>query len=143
MPLYFNVFIDQLRTNLNISDQCSDLSIPDIKFITSLLNENIEIMIEICNEIQTIEKGGILQVIDIIQIIFLIHKFVANLIKAKRSTKVNFLNVEKFILETLVFKLLRFPDSIKEEDIKKVLDNSFELLKIKPKIKFSFWSFFF
>ena len=94
MPLYFNVFIDQLRTNLNISDQCSDLSIPDIKFITSLLNENIEIMIEICNEIQTIEKGGILQVIDIIQIIFLIHKFVANLIKAKRSTKVNFLNVE-------------------------------------------------
>lgn len=143
MPLLFNVFIDQLRTNLNISDQCSHLSIPDIKFITSLLKENIEITIEICNEIQMIEKEGILQVNDIIQIIFLIHKFVANLIKAKRSTKVNFLNVEKFILEALVFKLLQFPDGIKEEDIKKVLDNSFELLKIKPKIKFSFWSFFF
>ena len=143
MPLFINDLINSLTTNLKVSDYCVGLSLVDIACINSFLTTNLVMLIELCDAVKKIEKDGIILPHEIIEIVLLTHEIIVNFIKAKSMIKVNFMNVEKFILETLFFKVLTFPEGVGIEMVQEILNTCLKLIALKPKIKFSFWTRFF
>lgn len=138
-----NNFINTINRNISISDFTHYLNPQDQAFILSLVKENIVLLLDLINQIQLIEKNGRVSLLDILTIVLIVDKVVKELIRAKKAVSVNHLNVVRFLLETLSFNLLKFPDGIPVDDIKNVLENALEILSTSPKVKITCSKFFF
>ena len=143
MPIELNNFVNIITTNLNVSDFNQYLKPQDQALIATLAKENIVLLLDLINEIQLIEKNGAVSLLDVLTIVLIVDKAVKELVRAKKAVSVNHLNVERFLLETLEFNLLKFPDGIPNNDIKRVLENALEILSTSPKIKIACSKFFF
>ena len=143
MPIELNTFVNTINRNLNISDYTHYLNAQDQAFVATLVKENIFLLLELINEIQMIETSRTISLLDILDILIIVNKLVKELVIANKAVKLNHLNIERFLLETITFTLLKFPDAIPHNDIKRVLENALDILSISPKIKLNRSKFFF
>ena len=138
MPLTLPDFCEALNDNLNVSDFAHELRTNDKVFIHALTQEYICELIGIYNEVKFFEKGGIIQIYDILDIVSVTNKNIAELLQKKSLTKIAYLNIVRYILEVLVYKLLSYPVDTNKFIIEMVLRKSLVLLKTSPALKTGF-----
>ena len=138
MPLSLANLTEAMNDYINVSDFAHELRTNDKVFIHALTQEYICNLIGIFNEVKFFEKGGVIQVYDILDIVILTHKNITELLQKKSLTKLSHMNIVKYVLEVLVYKLLSYPVDTNKVITEMVLRKSLVLLKTSPALKTGF-----
>ena len=143
MPIDLNNFINAINDNLKISDFTEYLTPKDQAFVASFQNENKNLLLGLINQVELIETNGVVSLTDILSIVLIVDTIIKDLVRAKKAVRIKHFNVIRFLLETLVFNLLKFPEGVSKDDVKVFINTSLEILKTSPKVKINCSKFFF
>ena len=143
MPIDINKFINAINDNLKVSDYTEYLTPKDQAFVASFSKDNINLLLDLINQIEFIDTKGVVSLTDTLSIVLIVDTTIKDLVRAKKAVRIKHFNVIRFLLETLVFNLLKFPEGVSKDDVKVFINTSLEILKTSPKVKINCAKFFF